>query len=549
MDPNKEEPVSKELDLNATSPNSEIDDDAPIPQKKGLRFWLIIVSLLVSTFLAALDLTAIATALPTIAEQLNSTDYTWIGSAYSICSTAFIPWSGGLADIFGRRNVLLGAVLFFAVGSAMCGAAPNMEVMIAGRSMQGVGSGAILSLVEIILADLVSLSERGAYQGAFGAIWALASATGPLIGGGLAETNWRWLFYLNLPLCLIISIVIGAFIKLKTPEGTMADKFKRMDWFGNFVFIPSITLFIVGLVYGGQTYPWTDAHVLAPLIIGFLGLVFWVVIEHSFVKHPTVPFKLLSNPTTLIGFWGTFIQAISALSFFYYWPAFFQSVFSAGPVESAIDFFSVAFVVAPFAMIAGGSISATQVYKPQNVIAWIFMTLGPGLMSLVMYDSPKKVWVSLPIPFSIGIGLLFAATVFPVLAPLPPKLAGRALAFLVFVRSFGNVLGITVGSVTLANELSQRLPAEFVATLPGGISGAFAAIPLIERLAEPLKTEVQIAFAQSIRTIWFVLIPFGAFGLIPTLFMKTYKLGTVTDETWGMREKKVAVDSEDSDRV
>lgn len=245
-----------------------------------------------------------------------------------------------------------------------------MNVMLVGRTLQGVGSGGILTLTEIILADLVSLSERGAYQGAFGAVWSLASAIGPVIGGAWAQRNWRGLFYMNLPLTAIVFCIVGAFVNLKTPPGTMRSKLARMDWIGNLIFIPSITLLIVGLAYGGNQYLWTDAHVLAPLIIGILGLVAWYFVERYYVEHPTVPFDLLSNRTTMIGYFTTFVHGIGALALFYYWPAYFQSAKGADPLQSAIDFFSVAFIVAPFAMVAGGTIGAFQVYRPQNLIAW-----------------------------------------------------------------------------------------------------------------------------------------------------------------------------------
>lgn len=168
------------------------------------------------------------------------------------------------------------------------------------------------------------------------------------------------------------------------------------------------------------------------------------------------------------------------------------------------------------------------------------MTVGPGLLSIVSVSSPKVAWVLLPIPFAIGIGLLFAATTFPVLAPLPPSLAGQALAFLVFVRNFGNVLGITVGSTALTNTLAKKLPQAYIATLEGGVAGAYSAIRTIGELAQPLQGEVRIAWAESIRVIWLVLIPFGGVGLVGALCMKQMKLETVTDETWGMalREKK-----------
>ncbi|KAI5481616.1 major facilitator superfamily protein [Pseudohyphozyma bogoriensis] len=503
-------------------------DDQPAtgaPAKKGFKFVMIIISLLV-----------VSTALPTIAADLKSQDFSWIGNAYSIASVAVIPWSGGLANVFGRRPVLLGGLGFFFVGSVLCGAAKNINTMLVGRTFQGVGSGVILTLVEIVLADLVPLSERGAYQGAFGATWALASAAGPPIGGGLASAYWPALFYLNLPLTLLVVVVVMLFVNLKTPEGTIREKLGRMDWIGNAVFIPSITLFTIGLAWGGANYPWSDAHVLATLIIGFVGLVAWIFVEYR-AEYPTVPFKLLHNWTTLIGFFTTFLHGIAALAVFYYLPAYFQSTHLMSPVRASVAIFTTTFIVAPFAMVAGGTISATQVYKPQNIVAWVFMTFGPGLLMLLNENSDKAHYTGLQVPFAIGLGLLYAATTFPVLAPLPPSLAGPALAFLVFIRSFGNLFGITIGSVVLTNELGKYAPQEWLAQIPGGVAGAYSQITEIKMLAEPLRDEVRKAFSQSLRVLWIVLIPFGGVGLIVSLFMKSLPLDTVTDEQWGMKEK------------
>ncbi|KAF7978075.1 hypothetical protein HWV62_1725 [Athelia sp. TMB] len=232
----------------------------------------------------------------------------------------------------------------------------------------------------------------------------------------------------------------------------------------------------------------------------------------------------MANATTCISFATTFIAAIAALGLFFYWPVYFQASKGVGTVKSAIDFFGVAFIVAPCAMLAGGTISATQVYKPHNVIAWVLMSLGPGLLSLVKIDSSKAMWVALYRPPLRGHHLPRAR------AP-PAVVAGQALAFIVFVPNFGNVLGITVGSTALTNTLAKKLPAGFIAQLPGGVASTYSAIPSIGALAEPLQTQVRPAFAESMRVIWLVLIPFGGVGLLFAVFMRQIELETVTDKT------------------
>ena len=157
----------------------EVHDNTKLstaPGKKGLIFWLVFLSICVALFLSALELTAVSTTLPTIAHDLHATDFVWVGSAYALSSTAFMPMSGGIAQIFGRRPALLGALALFATGSGICGGASSMSMLIAGRTIQGLGGGGIQSLSAIIVADLVTLQERGLYAGLFGLYVSLCSS-------------------------------------------------------------------------------------------------------------------------------------------------------------------------------------------------------------------------------------------------------------------------------------------------------------------------------------------------------------------------------------
>ncbi len=214
-------------------------------------------------------------------------------------------------------------------------------------------------------------------------------------------------------------------------------------------------------------------------------------------------------------------------------PSWFQAVKGYSPIRSAVDYLPVELTVTPFSVLAGLSISRSGRYTPQNFFAWALLTLGPGLMALLHPSAGVHLWAPLPIPWSAGIGTLYSASTFPVLAPLPPSMAGQALAFQAFCRSLGGVFGITIGSVTLANELARKLPQEYVASLAAGAAGAYADIPNIKLLAEPLRTEVRDAFGESIRVIWLVMIPFGAVGLGMCFLMRQIALQKETDEVSG----------------
>jgi len=196
-----------------------------------LNFAQVFLALCVSCFLSALDLTAVSTVIPTMAAALDSDQYAWIGTAYALASTALVPWTAGLANIFGRRTTMIGSLILFAVGSAVTGSAQTMAAAIAGRTVQGLGGGGILIMTDILIVDMVILAERGAWYGLVGAIWALASAIGPPIGGALASSgNWRWLFYLNLPVSAVAMVLVLCFFRVKSPKTTWAEKMEMMDY-------------------------------------------------------------------------------------------------------------------------------------------------------------------------------------------------------------------------------------------------------------------------------------------------------------------------------
>ncbi|GAA6000896.1 hypothetical protein JCM10207_004709 [Rhodosporidiobolus poonsookiae] len=507
--------------------------------KLGTRGLLVFIALMSATFLSALDLTAVSTALPQIANDFDSPDYSWVGSAYALTSTALIPWTGGLAHIFGRRVVMMGALIIFALGSALTGAGQSMEMVIAGRSVQGAGGGAILTMTEIVVTDLVPLAQRGQYFGLIGAVWAGASAIGPPIGGALANAGaWRWLFYLNLPLTGIAMILIVIFLDVKTPKTTFKEKLALMDYV-NVLFVAASTATILGLTSGGVAYPWSSYKVLVPLILGIVGMVAFIVLER-FVKNPTVPFEIFVHRNAVLSFGMTFLHGLLVMTVVYMLPIYFQADKGASPIRSGVDLFPISFIVAPFAIVGGISVTITGHYKIQSILAFVFSTIGLGLFSILKWNSSTAMWASFSVVAGIGLGLAYSSTQFPLLAALKPSEQPHAVAFFGFVRSFGQVFGIAISATVLQNELAKRLPETFAAQFGGG-EIAFAAIPYIKALEEPLRTLVRAAFADSLKVVWQVMIGISGLAFILSLPIQQITLTTETDEeNWGLKERKKA---------
>ncbi|KAK0185168.1 MFS general substrate transporter [Armillaria mellea] len=492
--------------------------------KKGRDFWLSFLAMIVSIFLSALDLTSVGTALPTIADALNDTqgNYVWVGSAYALSSTAIMPLSGSLSDAFGRKPVMLVSIALFALGSALAGAAQDMNMLIGARTVQGLGGGGIINLVEILISDLVALSERGTYQGMIGLTWSFASAIAPPIGGALSDrgrTAWRWLFYLNLPLTGMAFVLVLFFLNVRTPPGTVKEKLNKVDWFGNVIVICGTTLAIIGLTWGGIRYDWTDKHVLAPLIIGFALLAAFGWYEVKVPVRPTIPSDLLTNRTTLSAILMTAMHGITSISILYYLPVFFQSAFGASPIRSAVDFLPSALIIAPF-----------------RSFLWLHRRHDGKVPSRQLDTSTGK-WVGYQLIVSAGSGLVFSAPVFPLLAPQPISRTASALALFAFTRAFTQTWGITIGSTILQNKLKINLPASYLASFPAGHEIAYAAIPGIPTLAEPLRTEVMVAFAESMKVVWQTMVGISGAGLLFSLLMREVEMVGVVDETFALQAR------------
>ncbi|KAJ7505663.1 major facilitator superfamily domain-containing protein [Mycena galericulata] len=535
--------VSESELASVSVPPPEEPSNAQEPPKsapKGRAFWLSFVAIMVSVFLSALDLTAVATALPTIANALEDTrgDYIWVGSAYALSSTAFIPLSGNLANVFGRKSIMLASITFFAIGSALAGAAQNMPMMIGARAVQGIGGGGILTLTEIVTADLVPLSDRGLYQGLLAMIWALASFTGPPIGGALAQDgkSWRWLFYLNLPLAAIAIVLVTFFLKLNRPQGSIRAKLANVDWVGNALVILGTSIAIIGLTWGGIRYPWASAPVLAPLLIGFVLLCVFAVYEARFAAYPVIPRDVVGNRTSLSGLLTVAVHGVTSISVIYYIPVFFQACFLASPIRSSVDFLPAQLTNTPFALLAGLLITYTQRYRLVNWAAWAISILGFGLFSTIRAGTPPGMWVVYQIVTALGVGPLFVVPMFALLAPLPPERNASALTLFTFTRTFAQTWGITISGSILQNRLKTLLPPAFISLFPPNREIAYAAIPLIRTLEQPLRTQVQDAFSESMAGIWRACIAISGVGLLVSLLMREVPMGTSVDETYRLKD-------------
>ncbi|EIN09241.1 iron permease [Punctularia strigosozonata HHB-11173 SS5] len=509
---------------------------------RGLDFWLAFIACMVVDLLSALDLTAVSTTLPTIVSHLHGQDFIWVASAYTIASTAVLPLCGGVASIFGRKPALLCFVAFFSAGSAICGAAQNMPMLIAGRAIQGFGGGGCLATTEIIYADMIPLPERGKFQGIQACVWAFACAIAPPIGGVLASSGaWRFLFFLNLPLCGIATVLIILFLRVRAPKSAFMSKIGRLDWIGNAIIISSTTSLSIGLAWGGVQFSWSSWHVLLPICLGVIGIVAFFFVEALWVVEPTVPFEILHNRTTISGYLGTFFHGIVSMAviFAVYLPVYFQASKGASAVHSGVLFFGSSFSIPLLAIGCGISVQIVNRYRPQNYVGWTLILIGLGLLSTLDASSTAAQYTVYQVIAGLGLGIVWISTQFPILAPLEFSNNAHALAFFTFVRCFAQSLGTVIGGAILQNRVRSILPSSLVESLPAHVEVSYALIPLIRKLPPPLKGKVQEAFARSIDLIWRVMIGISGAGLLSCLLMSEVEMRQELDDAWGLEERRL----------
>ncbi|KAH8101534.1 MFS general substrate transporter [Cristinia sonorae] len=548
--------------------------------KRGFRFWLLFVALCCSILLTALDLGGVGNATPTIVHDLHGTDFTWVGSAYALASASCLPLSGNLADIFGRRPVLLASLLIFAIGSAVAASAHSMMILIGGRAIQGVGGGGIQALVSIIVADISTLRDRGIFNGIVGMMWTLGSVLGPFVNGSLAEkASWRWIFYLNLPLCGIACGVVVLFLNLPTPQGHFWKKLSQIDWLGNIIIIASTTSCMLALTWGGIRLPWASAQVLVPLVLGVVGLGVSLFYEFKYPIKPTVrnPIPDCSTQHAELGFVSAdskvcflqqnqLLRASRDVSARYRHqrhcillvsraahrqdqshtdvirPMWFQAARAASPILAGVFVLPLAATISPFAIVQGIIAAKTGTYRSVSAVGWCFLVLGVGLFISVRLSTSIGLLVLYQLFEGVGMGLVYSTT-FMVLAPLPVSENAAAVALLTFFRTFSQTWGIAIAGTILQNELTKKLPAQLIAQLPSGSDLAYSIIPQIRSLPEPLKGETQDAFLQSTRLVWIILSAISGVGLLTVFATEHIPLHRKTDSNWDMKEQTKTVTS------
>ncbi|EPS96601.1 hypothetical protein FOMPIDRAFT_1032316 [Fomitopsis schrenkii] len=410
-------------------------------------------------FVSTLDSVIVATALPTIGEFFDAGAVaSWVPSAYLLTSTAFQPLYGRLSDIFGRKATLCLAMGLFTLGCLLAGFSRNIEQLIVFRGIAGVGGGAIISMSQIIISDVVSLRERGKYQGIIGVVVAFGYAVGPVMGGALAQkVSWRWCFWIEPPVSLAATAVVVLVLPLKLVEGNFRRKLMVIDYAGAVLTLIGCTLLVLHLIWGGVTFPWSSPVVLAPLCSGFLVIGLFCLWEWKGARLPIVPMYIFKHITVTGVYIAMFVNGMVFYSSLFYLPQFFQIALGYSPIRSGIFLFPVLVSQTLMSALAGQIVSRTGRYRAITYLGFAVWAVGCGCLSTVTSSTPKALLVFYMLLSGFGAGQTMQPTTVAAQASVSRKDMSVVTAVRNFVKLLGGTLSLAIGATITNNALQDAM--------------------------------------------------------------------------------------------
>ncbi|KAI1444077.1 MFS general substrate transporter [Annulohypoxylon stygium] len=487
---------------------------------------VIVFALCSALFLAALDVTIITTAIPTIVEQFKSpAGYTWIGAAYLLANSATVPSWGKVSDIWGRKPVLLAAVGIFWIGSLICALSVNIGMLIAARAIQGVGGGGIVVLTNICVGDLFSMRKRGMYYAFFGMVWAIASAIGPILGGVFtSKVTWRWCFYVNLPISGVGFFILLFVLKLHNPRTPVWQGLAAIDWLGSLLIIGGTIMFLFGLEFGGVTYPWNSAPTICLIVFGIVTVGIFVAVEKWYAKYPVIPLRLFKFGKNISTFAICMVHGCVFISGSYYLPLYFQAVLGASSLLSGVYLLPYVLALSFLSIGSGLFMRKTGKYLPAIIFGMLFMTLGFGLFIDL---GPKANWAKIivyQIIAGIGVGPNFQSPLIALQTSVEPRDIAAVTSTFGFVRQLSTSISVVIGGVVFQNGMQRQYPTllaqlgpELAAQLSGGSAGGNVA--LVASLPGEQGEIARTAYWNSLRDMYIMYTAIAAVGLLVSPFV------------------------------
>jgi EmrB/QacA subfamily drug resistance transporter len=501
-----------------TAVETSVDPESPAGGLSGRRRNMVFIAVLLGMMLAALDQTIVATALPTVVADLGGAGHqSWVVTSYLLASTISTAIVGKLGDLFGRKAVFQASILFFFVGSVLCGMSSTMTMLVASRTLQGIGGGAIMVTAMAVIGEVIPLRERGRYQGALGAVFGVTTVIGPLLGGFFTDNlSWRWAFWINVPVALVVLAVAAVAIPSLGRTGRAVIDYPGILFIGL-----AATGLTLATSWGGTTYPWSSPVIVGLFVASAVALAVFVAVELR-AAEPVLPIRLFASPVFSVCCGLSFVVGFAMLGALTFLPTFMQFVDGVSATESGMRTLPMVGGLLLTSMGSGVLGGRTGRYKIFPVLGTAIMAVGFVLLSQMTAATP--VWrQSLDLfVLGTGIGLCMQVLILTVQNTVDFEDLGVATSGVTFFRTIGSSFGAAIFGSLFANFLGSRIGP---ALATGGAPPAAAAKPqVLHQLPPEVAAPVINAYAESLGQVFLCAAPVAVIGFLLALTLKEVPL-------------------------
>ncbi|MFD9334550.1 MDR family MFS transporter [Streptomyces sp. NPDC060028] len=484
--------------------------------------------LMLGMFVAILSSTIVSNALPQIISDLGGTQssYTWVVTAALLSMTAATPLWGKLSDLFSKKLLVQISLVIYVLGSVVAGLSQNTGMLIACRVVQGIGVGGLSALAQIVMAAMISPRERGRYSGYLGAVFAVATVGGPLLGGVITDTEWlgwRWCFYVGVPFAIIALIVLQRTLHLPVVRRDV-----KVDWLGAFLISGAVSLLLIWVTQAGDSYDWISWTSLA-MTGGALALGLLFIYVESRASDPIIPLRLFRNKTISLASAASLFVGIAMFSGTVFFSQFFQLARGESPTMSGILTIPMIGGLFVSSTVSGQVITKTGKWKAWLVSGGVLLTAGLGLLGTLRYDTPYWHIAIYMVLTGLGLGMMMQNLVLATQNQVAPEDLGAASSVVTFFRSLGGAVGVSALGALMANRVTHYVQDGLAALGPkaaamghGGTGGG--GIPDLDKLPAPFRTVIESAYGHGVGDVFLYAAPTALLALVLVVFIKEVAL-------------------------
>ena len=497
--------------------------------------------LLLAMFVAMLSSTVVSNALPRIVADLHGsqTGYTWVVVATLLAMTATTPIWGKLSDLFSKKLLVQVALLIYIVGSLVAALAPSMGVLIGARVVQGLGVGGLTALVQVVLATIVSPRERGRYSGYLGAVFALATVSGPLIGGVIVDSalGWRGCFFVGLP------IAVAAFFLLqKTLHLPVVKRAVDIDYVGATLIVAGVSTLLVWVSLAGNDFAWGSLTSIGLVILGLVLLVAAVYVEAKVAGDPIIPLHLFKDRTITLATIASVMVGVAMFGSTVYLSQYFQTARGMSPTHAGL--MSIAMVGGLFisSIVSGRIITATGRWKRFLVGGMVLVVVGLGLLGTIDETTNLAVIGFFMAILGVGMGMTMQNLVLAVQNNVAMSQMGAASSVVAFFRSMGGSIGVSALGALLSHRVAVKVTDGLSTIGVATDDHQSHSIPDLRTLPAPVREVFESAFGQSFGELFLIAAPFALVALVCVVLIKEVPLRTTNLEEIAESSPEVAAE-------